>query len=114
MIDRLFQTLSPFRVQLMLYQIPPNLFRSHSQLVDKFRARHNAILPRYRTAVDALTEIKVALRLVGTPIGPNDTDIVWHAIAAGTTLVTNLLDRRAVRSQSVMPEGHKRRYSGVK
>ncbi|EAP1953431.1 VapC toxin family PIN domain ribonuclease, partial [Salmonella enterica] len=35
------------------------------------------------------TEIKVALRMAGTPIGPNDTAIAGHAIAAGAVLVTN-------------------------
>lgn len=39
--------------------------------------------------MDATTEIKVALRLAGTPIGPNDTAIAGHAIAAVTVLVTN-------------------------
>lgn len=37
----------------------------------------------------ATTEIKVALRLAGTTIGPNDTAIAGHAIAAGAVLVTN-------------------------
>ena len=45
--------------------------------------------PRDRAAVDATTKIKVALRLAGTPIGPNDTAIAGHAIAAGAILVTN-------------------------
>ncbi|SSI84012.1 putative DNA binding protein [Klebsiella pneumoniae] len=31
----------------------------------------------------------MALRLAGTPIGPNDTAIAGHAIAAGAILVTN-------------------------
>ncbi len=39
--------------------------------------------------MDATTQIKVALRLAGTPIGPNDTAITGHAIAAGAVLVTN-------------------------
>ncbi len=39
--------------------------------------------------MDATTEIKVALRLAGTPIGPNDTAIAGHTIAAGAVLVTN-------------------------
>lgn len=59
------------------------------QLVDAFCARLDAILPWDRIAVDATTEIKVALRLAGTPIGPNDTAIAGHAIAAGAILVTN-------------------------
>jgi tRNA(fMet)-specific endonuclease VapC len=39
--------------------------------------------------VDASTEIKAALTAAGTPIGPNDTAIAGHAIAAGAVLVTN-------------------------
>jgi tRNA(fMet)-specific endonuclease VapC len=61
----------------------------HVQLVDAFCARLDAILPWDRAAVDATTEIKVALRMAGTPIGPNDTAIAGHAIAAGAVLVTN-------------------------
>ena len=61
----------------------------HAQQVDVFCARLDAVLPRDRAAVDATTEIKVALRLAGTPIGPNDTAIAGHAIAAGAVLVTN-------------------------
>lgn len=59
-----------------------------SQLVDAFCARLDAILPWDRAAVDATTDIKVALRLAGTPIGLNDTAIAGHAIAAGAVLVT--------------------------
>ncbi|PAN81597.1 VapC toxin family PIN domain ribonuclease [Enterobacter cloacae] len=58
------------------------------QLADAFAARLDAVLPWDRAAVDATTEIKVALRLAGTPIGPNDTAIAGHAIAAGAVLVT--------------------------
>lgn len=39
--------------------------------------------------MDATTEIKVALAAAGTPIGPNETAIAGHAIAAGAILVTN-------------------------
>lgn len=35
------------------------------------------------------TAAKVPLLLAGTPIGPNDTAIAGHAIAAGAILVTN-------------------------
>jgi len=59
------------------------------QLVDAFCERLDAVLPWDRAAVDATTEIKVALRMTGTPIGPNDTAIAGHAIAAGAVLVTN-------------------------
>ncbi len=51
-------------------------------LADAFAARLDAILPWDRAAVDATTEIKVALRMAGTPIDPNDTAIAGHAIAA--------------------------------
>ncbi|MEG7999814.1 VapC toxin family PIN domain ribonuclease, partial [Klebsiella quasipneumoniae subsp. quasipneumoniae] len=54
-----------------------------------FWDRLDAILPWDRAAVDATTDIRVALRLAGTPIGPNDTAIAGHAIAAGAILVTN-------------------------
>lgn len=59
------------------------------QLAEAFAARLDAILPWDRTAVDATTDIKVALRLADTPIGPNETAIAGHAIAAGAVLVTN-------------------------
>ena len=42
-----------------------------------------------RAAVDATAEVKAALTAAGTPIGPNDTAIAGHAIAAGAILVTN-------------------------
>ncbi|KAF6660647.1 type II toxin-antitoxin system VapC family toxin [Enterobacteriaceae bacterium EKM102V] len=67
----------------------PKASPRHVQLVEEFCARLDAVLPWDRAAVDATTEIKVALRLAGTPIGPNDTAIAGHAIAAGTVLVTN-------------------------
>jgi len=66
----------------------PKASLRHVQLVDAFCASLDAILPWDRTAVDATTEIKVALRFAGTPIGPNDTAIAGHAIAAGAILVT--------------------------
>lgn len=67
----------------------PKASPRHMQLVDAFCARLDAVLPWDRAAVDATTEIKVSLRLAGTPIGPNDTAIAGHAIAAGAVLVTN-------------------------
>ncbi len=59
------------------------------QLVDAFCARLDAILPWDRAAVDATTEVKVALRLAGTPTGPNDTALAGQAIATGAIMVTN-------------------------
>ncbi|TDT50879.1 tRNA(fMet)-specific endonuclease VapC [Enterobacter sp. AG5470] len=67
----------------------PKASPRHIQLVDAFCARLDAILPWDRAAVDATTDIRVALRLAGTPIGPNDTAIAGHAIATGAVLVTN-------------------------
>nr|WP_315079841.1 type II toxin-antitoxin system VapC family toxin [uncultured Kosakonia sp.] len=61
----------------------------HAKLVDAFCARLDAVLAWDRAAVDATTEIKVALAAAGTPIGPNDTAIAGHAIAASAILVTN-------------------------
>ena len=67
----------------------PKASPRHIELVDAFCARLDAILPWDRAAVDATTDVKVALRLAGTPIGPNDTAIAGHAIAACAVLVTN-------------------------
>ncbi len=39
--------------------------------------------------MDATTEIKVAMHLAGTTIGPNDTAIAGHAIAVSAIMVTN-------------------------
>lgn len=61
----------------------------HKTLVDAFVRRLDAILPWDRHAVDAATEVRRALTELGTPIGPNDTAIAGHAIAAGCILVTN-------------------------
>lgn len=61
----------------------------HAQLVDVFVSRLDAVLPWDQAAVDATVEIKIALAAAGTPIGPNDTGIAGHAIAAGAILVTN-------------------------
>lgn len=47
----------------------------HVQLVDKFCPCLDAILSWDRAAVDGTTDIKVALRQAGTPIGQNDTAI---------------------------------------
>ncbi len=60
----------------------------HAQLVEAFCTRLDAILAWDRYAVDATTEIKRALTAFGKPIGPNDTAIAGHAIAADAILVT--------------------------
>lgn len=67
----------------------PKVSPRRVQLVDTFCACLNAILPWDRAAVDVTTEIRVALRLVGTSIGTNDTASAGHAIAAEAILVTN-------------------------
>ncbi|VXD04821.1 type II toxin-antitoxin system VapC family toxin [Serratia oryzae] len=61
----------------------------HAQLVDAFCARLDAVLAWDRAAVDATMKVKAALSAAGTPIGPNDTAIAGHAIAADAILVTN-------------------------
>ncbi|MDE1188076.1 MAG: type II toxin-antitoxin system VapC family toxin [Pantoea sp.] len=61
----------------------------HALLVEAFCARLDAILSWDRAAVDATTEIKIALAASGTPIGPNDTAIAGHAVASCSILVTN-------------------------
>lgn len=61
----------------------------HARLVDAFFRRLDAVLPWDQAAVDAITEIRSALFAAGTPIGPNETAIAGHAIAAGAVLVTN-------------------------
>ncbi|ECW2407438.1 type II toxin-antitoxin system VapC family toxin [Salmonella enterica] len=81
----------------------PKASPRHVQLVEDFCARLDAILPWNRAAVDATTEIKVALRLTGAPLGPNDTAIAGHAIAAGAVLVTNNV-REFARVPGLEPE----------
>lgn len=61
----------------------------HAELIEAFCTRLDAVLVWDRMAVDATPEIKAALAAAGTPIGPNDTAIAGHAIAAGAVLVTN-------------------------
>ncbi|EAB5063088.1 type II toxin-antitoxin system VapC family toxin [Salmonella enterica subsp. enterica serovar Javiana] len=62
--------------------IGPKASPRHIELVDVFCACLDAVRPWDRAAVDATTEIKVALRMAGTAIA-------GHAIAAGAVLVTN-------------------------
>ncbi|EOC3269732.1 type II toxin-antitoxin system VapC family toxin [Salmonella enterica subsp. enterica serovar Montevideo] len=67
----------------------PKASTRHIVLVNTFCTCLDAILFWERAAVDATTDIRVALRLAGTPIGPNDTAITGHAIAADAIPVTN-------------------------
>lgn len=61
----------------------------HAVIVSEFVARLDDILPWGQTAVDQTVLIKKHLQDLGTPIGPNDTAIAGHAIAADALLVTN-------------------------
>jgi len=61
----------------------------HALLVEAFCQRLDAVLAWDRGAVDATTDIKIALAAAGAPIGNNDVAIAGHAIAAGAVLVTN-------------------------
>lgn len=58
-------------------------------LVDEFVKRLDEVMPWDRAAVDATVEMKFALSNAGMPIGPNDTAVAGHAIAAGCKLVSN-------------------------
>ena len=53
--------------------------------------------------MDATTPIKVALRLGGTPISLNDTEIAGHAMAASASLVTSNM-REFTRVRGLMLE----------
>jgi tRNA(fMet)-specific endonuclease VapC len=61
----------------------------HKSLVDEFVSRLNAVLPWDLAAVDAAVSVKRQLSRTGQVIGPNDTAIAGHAMAAGCILVTN-------------------------
>lgn len=66
----------------------PKVSTCYIEMVDALCTRLDAILPWNRTAVDLTTDVKVALRLAGTPIGSSETLTAWHAIATGVVLVT--------------------------
>ena|SRR5690554_3830344 len=70
-------------------QIGKKASAKHKILVDEFVKRLDAVLPWEQRAVDATVKIMSDLSSAGTPIGPNDTAIAGHAIAADCTLVTN-------------------------
>lgn len=61
----------------------------HAVLVSAFVSRLDGVLSWDSDAVDATTEIRVALAALGTPIGDSDAAIAGHAIAADAILVTN-------------------------
>ncbi|TVQ29542.1 MAG: type II toxin-antitoxin system VapC family toxin [Wenzhouxiangella sp.] len=70
-------------------QIGKKASPKHKTLVDEFVKRLDAVLAWDQRAVDATVEVMGKLSKAGTPIGPNDTAIAGHAIAASSTLVTN-------------------------
>lgn len=70
-------------------QIGKKASAHHKTMVDEFVLRLDAILPWDKHAVDATIEVKKALSSAGTAIGPNDSAIAGHAIAAACILVTH-------------------------
>lgn len=70
-------------------QIGKKASAKHKMLVDEFVKRLDAVLPWDQRAVDATIETMGVLSKAGTPIGANDSAIAGHAIATGSTLVTN-------------------------
>ncbi|NYT61791.1 type II toxin-antitoxin system VapC family toxin [Alcaligenaceae bacterium] len=70
-------------------QIGKKASSKHKTLVNEFVTRLDAVLPWDLLAVDATVDVMRHLSSVGTPIGPNDTAIAGHAIAADCILVTN-------------------------
>lgn len=70
-------------------QIGKKASARHKLLVDEFVKRLDAVLPWDQSAVDATVTVMQRLSKAGTPIGPNDSAIAGHAMAAACTLVTN-------------------------
>jgi tRNA(fMet)-specific endonuclease VapC len=67
----------------------PKASPKHAPLLDEFLRRLDGVLPWDQAAVDATAQLRRALRLQGQPIGPNDSAIAGHTLAAGAVLVTN-------------------------
>ena len=59
----------------------------HTQLVDAFCVRLDAVLPWDRAAVDATTDIKIALAATGTPIGNNDLPSLTSLLTAPSSKI---------------------------
>ncbi|MCL2779161.1 MAG: PIN domain-containing protein [Polyangiaceae bacterium] len=57
--------------------------------IDALVQRLDAVLAWDTAAVDASAALMALLFKAGTPIGPNDTAIAGHALAAGCIVVTN-------------------------
>lgn len=70
-------------------QIGKKASAKHKTLVDEFVKRLDAVLPWDQHAVDATVTVMQSLSKSGTSIGPNDSAIAGHAIAAACTLITN-------------------------
>jgi len=66
-------------------QIGKKASARHKILVDEFVKRLDAVLPWDQHAVEATTSAMQRLGKAGTPIGPNDSAIAGHAIAAACT-----------------------------
>ncbi|MCI4677665.1 type II toxin-antitoxin system VapC family toxin [Rhodoblastus acidophilus] len=75
--------------EMLLGTIGRNASPRHAALVESFVARLSDILPWDRSAAEEAMLIRKQLAEKGTPIGPNDTMIAGHALAAGGVLVTN-------------------------
>tara|TARA_R110002072_G_scaffold1130_10_gene9459 strand:+ start:34456 stop:34875 length:420 start_codon:yes stop_codon:yes gene_type:complete len=61
----------------------------HTEWIDQFISRFDAILPWDASAVDEAARIKKELSDAGVPIGVNDIAIAGHAISSGSILMTN-------------------------
>jgi tRNA(fMet)-specific endonuclease VapC len=66
----------------------PKASPRHVELVDAFCARPMPSCPGIAPVRTPPRRLR-RWRMAGTPIGPNDTAIAGHAIAAGAVLVTN-------------------------
>jgi tRNA(fMet)-specific endonuclease VapC len=69
--------------------IGPKAKPKHTEMVNAFVQRLDAILPWDAQAVDETTRIRVLLTRAGTPIGNNDAAIAGHALVTRSILVTN-------------------------
>lgn len=69
--------------------IGPKAKPKHTEMVNAFVQRLDAVLPWDVLAVDETTRIRALLNKAGTPIGNNDAAIAGHAIATRSILITN-------------------------
>jgi tRNA(fMet)-specific endonuclease VapC len=66
-----------------------NAAPKHADLLREFLERIDSIIAWDQAAVQHTAQIRMSLRVAGTPIGPNDSAIAGHALALGATFVTN-------------------------